>query len=116
MSRKDRLTTFGDQIGFSVEVEAESGNSPGGPGSLSLRGWGDPGTCTIETSYDPATGKPDNRTGGDVHAVQITIDGEYDGCVYHADGIPIGNHIGGDGKTWSNISIKKGAQGSPEAD
>ena len=36
--------------------------------------------------------------------------------MYHADGTPIGNHIDGDGKTWSNISIKKGSQGSPEED
>ena len=47
---------------------------------------------------------------------QITIDGEYDGRVYHADGTPIGNHVGGDGKTWSNISIKRGARGRPEPD
>ena len=29
---------------------------------------------------------------------------------------PIGNHVGGDGKTWSNISIKRGARGRPEPD
>ena len=115
MSRKDRLTAFGDQIGFNVEVEPESGAVRAARVPCLFVG-GVPGTCTIETSYDPATGKPDNRIGGDVHAVQITIDGEYDGRVHHADGIPIGNHIGGDGKTWSNISIKKGARGSPEAD
>ena len=64
----------------------------------------------------PASGKPDKRIGGDVHAVLITTDGEYDGRVYHADGTPIGNHVGGDGKIWSNISIKRGAQGRPEPD
>ena len=36
-------------------------------------------------------------------------------CI-HADGTPIGNHIGGDGRTWSIISIKKGGQVSPEED
>ena len=115
MSPKNRLTAFGEQAGFSVEVETESGIVRAVRVPCLFVG-GVPGTCTIETSYDPATGKPDNRIGDAVHAVRITIDGEYDGRVYHADGIPIGNHVGGDGKTWSNISIKKGAQGSPEAD
>ena len=115
MSRKDRLTAFGEQVGFSVEVEPESGVVRAVRVPCLFVG-GVPGTCTIETSYDPATGKPDNRIGDAVHAVRITIDAEHDGRVYHADGIPIGNHVGGDGKTWSNISIKKGAQGNPEAD
>ncbi len=113
MSHKDRLTAFAKQIGF--EVGSESGVVRAVRVPCLFVG-GDPGTCTIETSYDPATGKPDNRIGGDVHAVQITIDGEYDGRVYHADGTPIGNHVGGDGKTWSNISIKRGARGRPEPD
>ncbi len=39
-----------------------------------------------------------------------------DGRVYHVDGTPIGNYIDGDGKTWSNISIKKGGQDSPADD
>ena len=51
-----------------------------------------------------------------MHGVCITADEEHDGLVYHADGTPIGNYIDGDGKTWSNISIKKGGQGSPEED
>ena len=113
MSHKDRLTAFAEQIGFEVEPEAGVVQAVRVP---CLFVGGVPGTCTIETSYDPATGKPDNRIGGDVHAVQITIDGEYDGRVYHADGTPIGNHVGGDGKTWSNISIKRGARGRPEPD
>ena len=74
------------------------------------------GTCTIETSYDPATGKPDNRVGGDVHAVKVAIYAKYDGRVYHADGSPVGSLVGGDGETWSNISIKRGAPGRPEPD
>ena len=74
------------------------------------------GTCTIEKSYDPASGKPDERIGGAVHGVRIEPGEAIDGRVYNADGTAIGNHIAGDGKTWSNISIKKGSQGSPEDD
>ena len=111
MSRKDRLTAFAKQIGFEVEDHPES--DPSVVRTLRvpcLFLGGVLGTCAIETSYDPATGKPDNRVGGDVHAVKVTIDAEHDGCVYYADGNPIGNHVGGDGKTWSNISIKRGLQ------
>ena len=113
MSPKDRLTAFGEQAGFGVEVESGVVRAVRVP---CLFVGGVPGTCTVETSYDPATEKPDNRIGGDVHAVQITIDGEYDGRVYHADGTPIGNLVGGDGKTWSNISIKRSDRGRPEPD
>ena len=113
MSPKDRLTAFGETAGFGVEVESGVVRAVGVP---CLFVGGVPGTCTVETSYDPATEKPDNRIGGDVHAVQIAIDGEYDGRVYQADGTPIGNLVGGDGKTWSNISIKRGTQGRPEPD
>ena len=113
MSRKDRLTAFGEQVGF--EVASESGVVRAARVPCLFVG-GIPGTCTITTSCEPATGKPNNRIGGDVHAVQIAIDGEYDGLVYHADGTPIGNQVGGDGKTWSNISIKRGAKGRPEPD
>ena len=64
----------------------------------------------------PCSGKPSNLIGGAVHAVRITVDQEHDGRVYLADGTPIENYVGGDGKTWSNISIRKGSQGSPEDD
>ena len=113
MSPKDRLTTFSEQIGFEVEVESGVVRVVRVPCLFVDRV---PGTCMIETSYDLATGRPDNRVGGDVHAVKVTIDGVYDGRVYHADGTPIGNYVDGDGKTWSNISIKRGAQGYPEMD
>ena len=113
MSPKDRLTAFGERVGFDLDVKPDVVQAVGVPCLLKDEVVG---TCNIETSYDSATGKPDNRIGGDVHAVKITIDGEYDGRVYHADGTPIGNCVGGDGKTWSNISIKKGTQGSPELD
>ena len=36
--------------------------------------------------------------------------------MYNADGTPIGSHVSGDGQTWSNISIRKGSQDSPEDD
>ncbi len=113
MSRRSRLSAFAEQVGFDVEAESDAVRAFRVP---CLFACGVVGTCTIEASRDPATGKPDNRTGGDVHAVQITIDGEYDGRVYNADGTPIGNYVGGDGKTWSNISIKRGAQGRAEPD
>ena len=113
MSRKSRLSAFAEQVGFDVEVESDVVRAIRVP---CLFVGGVPGTCTIETSYDPTTEKPDSRTGDAVHAVQIIINGEYDGRVYNADGTPIGNHVGGDNKTWSNISIKKGQQGSPEED
>ena len=117
MSRKDRLTAFAKQIGFEVEDHAES--DPSVVRTLRvpcLFLGGVLGTCAIETSYDPATGKPDNRVGRAVHAVKVTVDAEHDGRVYYADGSPIGNYVDGDGKTWSNISIKRGVPGRPEPD
>ena len=113
MSRKDRLTAFGEKAGFTVGVENDVVRAIGVPCLLAD---GVVGTCTVEKSYDPASGKPDDRVGGAVHGVRIESDQANDGCVYNADGTAIGNHIGGDGKNWSNISIKKGGQGSPEED
>ena len=113
MSRKDRLTAFGQQAGFSVKVESDVVQAVGVPCLLAD---GNVGTCIIEKSYDSASGKPNKRIGGAVHAVRITADEELDGLVYHANGTPIGSHIGGDGTTWSTISIRKGSQGSPEED
>ena len=117
MSRKDRLSAFSKQIGFQVEENPDS--DPSNVRTVQvpcLLLGGLLGTCTIETSYDPTTGKPDNRVGGDVHAVRVITDTEQDGLVYHADGGRIGNLVGGDGKTWSNISIKRGTRGRPEPD
>ena len=104
---------FGEQAGFGVRVESDVVQAAGVP--CLLRD-GVVGTCTIEKSCDPASGKPNDRIGGAVHAVHITTDAEHDGLVYHADGTAIGNHVGGDGKTWSNISIRKGSESSPEED
>ncbi len=113
MSPKDLLTAFGEQVGFSVRVESDVIRAVRVP---CLLAGGVVGTCTIEKSCDPASGKPDKRIGEAVHAVRITTDEEHDGRVYNADGTPIGNHIGGDEKPWSNISIRKGSQDSPEED
>ena len=113
MSRKDRLTAFGEQAGFSVRVESDVVLAMRVPCLLAGEVVG---TCTIEKSYDPASGKPSGRIGGAVHAVRITTDEEHDGRVYHADGNPIESYINGDEKTWSDISIKKGSQDSPEED
>ena len=113
MSRKDRLSGFGEQVGFTVKVEADVVLAVGVP---CLLAGGVLGTCTIDKSYDPATGNPTKQVGGAVHAVRITTDAEHDGRVYHANGTPIESYINGDGKTWSNISIHKGSQDSPEDD
>lgn len=113
MSRSDRLTAFGEQAGFTVAVESDVVRAIAVPCLLAGRVVG---TCTIETSYDPASGKPNDRIGGAGHGVRINTDEERDGLVYHADGTPIGNYIDGDGKTWSTISVKKGPQESPVED
>ena len=113
MSPKDRLTAFGKQLEFEVRIEADVVRAVGVPCLLKD---GAVGTCTIEKSYDPSSGKPNDRIGGAVHAVRIVPNESTDGCVYNADGTLIGNRIDGDGKTWSNISIHRGSQGSPEED
>ena len=113
MSPKDRLAAFGEQEGFTVRVEAEVVQAIGVPCLLAD---GVVGTCTIEKSCDPASRKPTDRIGGAVHAVRITPDKERDGRVYHDDGSPLESYIGGDGKTWSIISVRKGSQDSPEDD
>ena len=113
MSRKDRLSAFGEQAGFTVRVGSDLVVAEGVP---CLFANGKVGSCSIEKSFDPGTGKPNTRIGDHVHVVLIKADEEHDGRVYQADGNPIGNYIGGDGKTWSKISIKKGSPGSPEDD
>lgn len=113
MSPNDRLKAFGDQAGFSVEVEADVVQAITVP--CLLKG-GVVGACTIEKSCDQSSGKPNERIGGAVHGVRIKTGETKDGRVYNADGTAIGNHIGGDGKSWSDISIKKGGQDAPEDD
>ena len=113
MFRKDRLSAFGEQAGFTVTVESDVVRAIRVP---CLLAGGLVGTCTIEKSYDPASGKPSARIGDAVHAVTITTEAGQDGRVYHADGSPLESYIAGDGRTWSTISIRKGSQGSPEED
>ena len=113
MCRKDRLSTFAEQIGFTVKVGPDIIVAEGVPCLLANR---KVGSCTIEKSYDPESGQPDSRIGDAAHAVRITPNESHDGLVYDADGTCIGNHIGGDRRTWSNISIRKGSQDSPEDD
>ena len=113
MSPKDRLSAFGEEAGFGVELESDVVRAVKVPCLLEN---GVLGTCTIEKSYDPGSEKPTERTGGAIHAVRILTDTEGDGRVYHVDGTPIGTWLKGDGRTWSNISIRKGSQASPEED
>lgn len=113
MCRKDRLLIFAAQAGFTVSVEADVIQAIGVPCLLRDRVVS---TCTITKSYDPQSGKPNDHIGGAVHAVRITLDPAQDGRVYHADGKPIESYIAGDGKTWSNISIRKGSPNNPEDD
>lgn len=120
MSPKDRLSAFSQQIGFAVECETDVVSATGVPCLLANR---KVGRCTIAKSYDPETGKPTDRIGRAVHAVRITItmaqepdDQDADGRVYHANGEPVERWLGGDGKTWSDISIKKGGSSQPQDD
>ncbi len=113
MSRKDRLSVFGEQVGFVVTIESDTVRATGVPCLLKD---GVPGACSIEKSCDPATGGPATREGGVTHAVRITTDQESDGRVYLADGTPLGNLVDTDGKAWSVISVKLGGAGSPQED
>ena len=109
----DRLSGFGEQEGFAVKVESDVVAAVGVPCLLRNR---IVSTCTIEKSFDPESGKPNDRIGDAVHAVRITTEEELDGLVYQADGTPIGSQVSTDGRSWSNISIRRGSQNSPEDD
>lgn len=100
----DRLDTFGEQVGFDVEVGPDVIRAIGVPCLLQD---GTVGSCVIEKPYDPASGKPDERIENAPHAICIRTEQGHGGRVYYADGTSIGNHIGGDGQSWSHISIKK---------
>ena len=113
MCRKHGLTAFAEQEGFTIREDSDVVIAEGIPCLLAD---GKVSTCTIEKSFDPATGNPTKRIGGVVHAVRIKPVGSQDGCVYNADQSIIGNHIGGDGESWSIISIRKGASNRPEDD
>lgn len=109
----DRLDAFGEQVGFSVEVEPDVVRATGVPCLLQN---GHIGSCTIEKSCDPERGTPDARIGGATHGVRVSTGEVLDGRVYNADGTPIGNYISGDGASWADISIKRGSATSPEDD
>ena len=109
----DRLDAFGKQVGFTVESGHDVVRATGVPCLLQN---GRIGSCTIEKSHDPASGTPDKRLGGAPHGVRISTGEVLDGRVYNADGTPIGNYINGDGKSWADISIKRGSETRPEDD
>ena len=113
MSRKDRLHTFAEQVGFTVETGSDVVVAKGVPCLLVNK---KVSSCTIEKSFDPESGKPNERVGGAIHGVRITPTEAHDGRVYAADGTPVGNYIAGDGRRWSNISIRKGSEANPEDD
>ena len=109
----DRLSRFSEEIGYTVSETADVIRTENVP---CLLNGGTLGTCTIEKSYDPESGKPNEGIGEAVHAVKITLDQTADGRVYHANGELIGNYLKGDEATWSHISIRKGSQSNPEED
>lgn len=102
MYHDDRLAAFARQAGFHVETTPDLLRVTGVP--CLLLG-GTVGSCTVEKSLDPSSGKPNSTIGGSDHVVRITTDRPGDGRVYHADGAALENWIGGDGRTWSDISI-----------
>ena len=106
MSHRDRLSLSSRQEGFAVEEDSVSGviRAVGVP--CLLKG-GISSTCTIEKSYDPSTGQPreEKEVGGATHIVKIIPGLPTDGQVYYANSSPLGNHVGGDGRTYSFISI-----------
>ena len=109
----DRLDAFGEQADFAVKVEPDVVRATGVPCLLQSERIG---SCTIEKSYDPESGIPNERIGGATHGVRIVTGEVLDGRVYNADGTPIGNYINGDGKSWADISIKRGSATSPQND
>ena len=103
----DNLAVFARQVGFYVETEPQLIRLTGVPCLLSGEVVG---SCTIEKSLDPTSGMPNAVIGGSNHVVRITTDREGDGRVYYADGTPLENWVGGDGRTWSDISILRTSQ------
>ena len=113
MSRRDLLRAFAGQEGFAVTEGSDVVAAVGVPCLLVDE---TVGFCTIEKSFDAASGQPTKVIGRAVHGVRVTLDAARDGLVYKADGEPIGNHLGGDGEKWSEISMKKGSSAHPEDD
>ena len=113
MCRKDRLTAFAEQEGFTIREDSDVVIAEGVP---CLVADGTVSACTIKKSFNPETGTPTSCIGDAVHVVRIIPDDKLDGCVYNSDRSKIGRYIDGDGKSWSNISIRKGTPNRPEAD
>ena len=109
----DRLDAFGKEADFTVEVDHDVVRAREVPCLLKN---GAISSCQIEKSCDPVSGRPNDRIGGAVHAVRIDPAEAQDGLVYNADETPIGHYIGGDGQSWSHISIRKGSQANPQDD
>ncbi|MDE2937707.1 MAG: ThiF family adenylyltransferase [Chloroflexota bacterium] len=109
----DFLAAFAKQEGFHIETHLDLIRLVGVP---CLLAGGKVGSCTIEKSVDPNNGKPNSVIGGSIHVVRITIDREGDGRVYYSDGTPVENYVGGDGKTWSFISILRSPHPGQEDD
>ena len=113
MFREDRLSAFAQQVGFRVTRGADAVVLEDVP---CLVADGGVGSCRIEKSSDPESGAPTDRIGGAPHGVRVSITSGQGARVFQADGEPIGNMIDSDGKSSSNISIKRGGAGSPEDD
>ena len=109
----DRLDAFGKEANFIVDVDYDVVRALEVPCLLKN---GAISSCQIQKSCDPVSGRPNDRIGGAVHAVRIDPAEAQDGQVYNADRTPIGHYIGGDGQSWSHISIRKGSQANPEDD
>ncbi len=102
MCHDDHLAAFARQVGFHVETTPHLIRVTEVPCLLSD---GTVGSCSVEKSLDPVSGKPNGAIGGSTHVVRITTDRRGDGRVYYADGTALENWVGGDGRTWSDISI-----------
>ena len=113
MSRRDRLLAFAKQVGFRVRWEADAVVLEDVPCLLAD---GQIGSCRIEKSCDPTNGAPTEAIGGATHGARVTVTNGRGDRVFHVDGEPIGNLIGGDGESWSDLSIKRSGANGPEGD
>ncbi len=113
MSRRDRLSAFGEQVGFIVRREADVIVLEDVPCVLADGGTG---FCKIEKSFDPTTGTPTVAIGGAPHGVRVTVTSGQRGRVFHENGEAIGNPIENHDESCWDISIKRGSAESPEDD
>ena len=113
MSRKSKLQTFADQIGFRIHRSEDSMALENIPCLLANSEFG---FCTIEKSFDPESGKLTEALGGALHGVRVKITSGAGAQVFQANGDPLGNLITSDQMKWSDISIKCGSADSPVDD